>query len=73
MKVGGKVLAMKGTAAEEELSEAKNAVKRLGLQVERVAEFPVDGTNHTVIVLKKIAPTPAQYPRRYAKIKQNPL
>ena len=64
---------MKGTAAQEELAEAKNAISKLGLQVERVAEFPVDGTAHTVIVLKKIAPTPKQYPRRYAKIKQNPL
>ena len=73
VKVGGKVLAMKGTAAEEELSEAKNAIKKLGLQVEKVAQFPMDGTAHTVIVLKKIAPTPAQYPRRFAKIKQNPL
>ena len=73
VKVGGKVLAMKGTAAQQELSEAKNAIKRLGLQVEQVAEFPVDGTAHTVIVLKKTAPTPAQYPRRYAKIKQSPL
>ena len=73
VKVGGKVLAMKGTAAQEELQEAKNAIKRLGLQLEQVAEFPVDGTAHTVIVLKKIAPTPAQYPRRYAKIKQSPL
>ena len=73
VKVGGKVLAMKGTAAEEELSEAKNAIKKLGLQVEKVAQFPMDGTAHTVIVLKKVAPTPAQYPRRFAKIKQNPL
>jgi 16S rRNA (guanine527-N7)-methyltransferase len=73
VKVGGKVLAMKGTAAQEELAEAKNAISKLGLQVERVAEFPADGTAHTVIVLKKIAPTPKQYPRRYAKIKQNPL
>ncbi len=73
VKVGGKVLAMKGTAAQEELAEAKNAIKRLGLKLERVAEFPVDGTAHTVIVLKKIAPTPPQYPRRYAKIKQAPL
>ncbi len=73
VKVGGKVLAMKGTAAREELAEAKNAVSKLGLQLEQVAEFPVDGTAHTVIVLKKIAPTPGQYPRRYAKIKQNPL
>lgn len=73
VKVGGKVLAMKGTAAQEELAEAKNAIFKLGLQVERVAEFPIDGTAHTVIVLKKVAPTPKQYPRRYAKIKQNPL
>ena len=73
VKVGGKVLAMKGTAAQEELQEAQNAIKRLGLQVEKVAEFPVDGTAHTVIVLKKVAHTPPQYPRRYAKIKQSPL
>ena len=73
VKVGGKVLAMKGTAAEEELNEAKNAIKKLGLQVEKVAQFPMDGTAHTVIVLKKVAPTPTQYPRRFAKIKQNPL
>ena len=73
VKVGGFVLAMKGTAAREELDEAKNAVKKLGLKVEKVAQFPADGTAHTVIVLKKIAPTPAAYPRRYAKIKQSPL
>jgi len=73
VKVGGKVLAMKGTAAKEELEEARNAIRRLGLKLEKVAEFPVDGTAHTVIVLKKVAPTPPQYPRRYAKIKQSPL
>ena len=73
VKVGGVVLAMKGTAAQEELAEAKNAIKRLGLKLEKVQEFPVDGTAHTVIVLRKVAPTPAQYPRRYAKIKQAPL
>ena len=73
VKVGGKILAMKGTAAQEELDEAKNAIKRLGLKLEKVAQFPVDGTAHTVIVLRKVAPTPPQYPRRYAKIKQSPL
>ena len=73
VKVGGAVLAMKGTAAQEELDEAKNAIKRLGLKLEKVQEFPVDGTAHTVIVLRKVSPTPPQYPRRYAKIKQSPL
>ena len=73
VKVGGKVLAMKGSAWKEELDEAKNAISRLGLKLETVQEFPIEGTAHAVIVLKKVSPTPAQYPRRYAKIKQFPL
>lgn len=73
VKVGGCVMAMKGMAAKEELSEAKNAISKLGLKLESVTEFPIDGTAHSVIVLRKVAPTPAKFPRRYAKIKQMPL
>ena len=73
VKVGGKVLAMKGAAAKEELEEAKGAIAKLGLKLEEVREFPVDGTAHAVIILRKVSPTPAKYPRRFAKIKQNPL
>lgn len=73
VKVGGAVLAMKGMAAKEELAEAQNAIRKLGLRVEKVQEFPIEDTAHTVIVLRKVAPTPPQYPRRYAKIKQAPL
>ena len=73
VKVGGAVLAMKGAAAREELAEAKNAIAKLGLKLETVADYPMDGTAHSVIVLRKVKPTPPQYPRRYAKIKQSPL
>ena len=73
VRVGGKVLAMKGSAAREELEESRNAIKRLGLKLEEVKEFQIDGASHSVIILKKVAPTPPQYPRRYAKIKQSPL
>ena len=73
VKVGGAVLAMKGMAAKEELAEANSAIKKLGLKLEQVREFPIDGTNHAVIILRKVAPTPKQYPRRFAKIKQAPL
>ena len=73
VKVGGAVLAMKGAAVREELAEAQNAIRQLGLKVENVLEFPIDGTAHSVIVLRKIKPTPPKYPRRYAKIKQQPL
>ncbi len=73
VKVGGAVLAMKGSAAKEELAQSQKAIKTLGLKLEKVQEFSVDGTCHAVILLRKIAPTPKQYPRRYAKIKQSPL
>ena len=73
VKIGGAVLAMKGTLAKEELAECGNAIKKLGLKLETVKEFPIDGTNHAVIVLRKVAPTPKQFPRRFAKIKQSPL
>ena len=73
VKVGGRVIAMKGMAAREELEECGNAIKKLGLKLEDVREFPVDGTNHALIVLRKVAHTPPAYPRRYAKIKQTPL
>ena len=73
VKVGGAVLAMKGAAAREELEESANAIRQLGLKVEKVLEFPMDDTAHAVIVLRKVKPTPPKYPRRYAKIKQNPL
>ena len=73
VKVGGAVLAMKGAAAAEELEEAKNAITKLGLKIEKVHHFPIDGADHAVIVLRKVKSTPAQYPRRFNKIKQFPL
>jgi 16S rRNA (guanine527-N7)-methyltransferase len=73
VKVGGAVLAMKGSAAREELAESKNAIAKLGLKLEKVENFSIDGSDHAVILLRKVAPTPKCYPRRYAKIKQSPL
>lgn len=73
VKVGGTVLAMKGDRAGEELEQARNAVRKLGLAFTEAKTFPVAGTSHTVLVFRKVSPTPPGYPRRYAKIKQNPL
>ncbi len=73
VKVGGAVLAMKGAAAREELAECASAIRKLGLELEEIREFPIDGASHAVIVLRKVRPTPPAYPRRFAKIKQSPL
>ncbi len=73
VRVGGYVVALKGPAAREELAESKNAIKKLGLQVEQILDYRFDDALHSVILLKKVAPTPACYPRKFARIKQKPL
>ena len=66
-------LAMKGTAAREEAQEAKRAIALLGGQLERLPVFCVEGTEHAVAVIRKVRSTPLAYPRRFGKIKQQPL
>ena len=73
VKVGGAVLALKGSAARQELEEAKSAITKLGLKLEEIRDFPVADAIHSILILRKVKPTPTQYPRRYSKIKQSPL
>ena len=75
VKAGGYFLSMKSVESDEELESAKKAIKILGGQVERTADYHIPGTEvvHRVIFIKKIAETPKKYPRPFAKIKKNPL
>lgn len=75
VKVGGLFVAMKGPNADEELDGAENALKLLGGKVEKVHKFnlPCDEGERTIIVIKKVKPTPKQYPRISGKIKSQPL
>lgn len=70
VKVGGVFLAMKGSAAREEVQQAQHAIAILGGELERLVPMPL---GHSVAVIRKRVPTPARYPRRFGKIKQSPL
>jgi len=72
---GGYFLSMKSVDSEEELNEAKAAIKTLGGRIEKVEDYVIPGTDvtHRLIFIKKIAETPKKYPRAFAKIKKNPL
>ena len=73
VRPGGYFLAMKGQDAAEEVQEAERAIRTLGGRVERIWEYPVEDAVHRVVVIKKVANTPAKYPRQFAKIKKQPL
>ena len=73
VKVGGKFLALKGAMTHEEVDEAKHAIAVLGGRVSEILEFPVADAVHQIVVIEKVKATPKQYPRKFARIKQNPL
>ena len=75
VKPGGLFIAMKGPDVEAELQEAERAVALLGGQIERTALYTVPGTDvtHSAVLIRKLSPTPAKYPRRWAQIKSKPL
>ncbi len=75
VKVGGCFLAMKGIDSDGELTAALPAIQALGGQAERCFDYRIPHTNvtHRVILIKKTAQTPDQYPRRWAKIQKSPL
>ena len=73
VKVGGKFLALKGAMAQAEADEAKTAIEALGGRLSEIREYPVGEAIHRIVVVEKVRPTPKAYPRKFAKIKQQPL
>ena len=74
VKVGGVFLAMKGHA-EEEVQDAGKAIATLGGTIEKTDTFTLPGTDmeRTVVVIRKIRPTPPKYPRKAGTPAKEPL
>ena len=73
VKVGGAFLALKGAMTQEEVEQAGKAIAALGGRVQAIQEYPIAGAVHRIVVIEKVRPTPKQYTRTCAKIKQSPL
>lgn len=73
VKVGGIFVALKGPKADEELEEAKNAIKILGGKVIDIERFDLSGNERANILVKKIHPTKHKYPRAKNLPKTKPL
>ena len=76
LKVGGYFVAYKSIKAQEEIENAKNALKILNSKVVDIIEYslPIDEENkRCLIVIKKEKEVPFSYPRKNGLVKKKPL
>lgn len=76
LKIGGKLVALKGAKAAEELEEAQKAIQILGGHPEAhffTLKIADTEEQRAFIEVIKIKETPPQYPRQYATILKKPL
>lgn len=75
VRKGGSFIAMKGAGFAEELSEAENAIRKMGGGGSCVRSYEIPGAKRQThaIQIKKTGVTPPGYPRQYSKIKKIPL
>ena len=74
-KTKGNLVLYKGDKAAEEIKQACNAIKVLGLDLKSVSKFDLDSNYGTrnIVMLTKQEKTNSKYPRRYAEILRKPL
>lgn len=75
VKVGGYFLALKGPAVDEEIEEGKNAVKKLGGNIEDIIKVKIEESDleHNIVVIRKINGTPVMYPRKAGTASKKPI
>ncbi len=75
VKIGGTMLAMKGSWGEEESAESQHAITTLGGSSPTITsiQLPNRADPHTIVTISKQAATPAKYPRRPGMPTKRPL
>ena len=74
-RVGGELVAYKASAADEELADAQEAIRKLGGQVQKEVALTLPGTDEQrkIVIIDKITATPKKYPRRPGLPNKKPL
>jgi len=75
VKVGGKFIALKGPAVDQEIEESDVAIKTLGGELEQICEVKIEDTDlrHNLVVVKKIKECAKTYPRKAGTISKKPI
>ncbi|MBQ7380054.1 MAG: 16S rRNA (guanine(527)-N(7))-methyltransferase RsmG [Clostridia bacterium] len=76
--LGGTFVAMKGASGQKELEDARCAIHKLGGRLTDTYKFTLKDENGNqeerfIFIIRKIAPTPNNFPRQYAQILKIPL
>jgi 16S rRNA (guanine527-N7)-methyltransferase len=72
VRIGGVVVAFKGSRAREELAACPSEWGKLGLGKPIIEPYSVAGKNLNLVVWEKIAPCPARFPRKPGEARKNP-
>ena len=67
----GFFIAYKGPDCESEINDATNAIKALGGDLQEIRPLP--HLDHSLVVVKKVKPTPDAYPRKAGVPSRKPL
>ena len=75
VKVGGEAICMKGPNVEDELKDAKKAIKILGGEVKKKKKIvlPNSDIERNIIIIKKVKPTPKSFPRKAGTPSKAPI
>jgi len=74
VKVGGYFVALKGNSPKEEIESAKKAIREMGGEIEETKEVVLpSGINHCLVIIRKVIPTPAKYPRKAGMPTKKPI
>ena len=74
LKVGGRLIALKASSAEDELNQAKNALSLLFAKVLENVDYQLpNGDPRTLTIVEKKKETPNKYPRKAGVPNKRPL
>ena len=73
LKINGFLIAYKSVDVNNELTEAKNAIKILGGKLEEVKNIPFNNLERNLVFVKKIFTTSKKYPRSGNKPRLSPI
>lgn len=73
LKVNGIAICMKGPNYKEEIEEAKNTFKVLGIKLKEVKKYVFEGQERNVLIIEKLKKTDEKIPRSGGKPLKEPL